>query len=90
MRVDEARNQHFTSTIDNLVLSGPLSYARVPNGSTVIDANRGVAVNLSIGVLGDNPVALFQEQSRGFTPLRGAVSESGRLLKACKTRLEEL
>ncbi len=90
MRVDQTRNQHFASTIDDLVLSGGLSYAHVPNGSTVINTNRGVPENLSIRVLCDNPVASFQEESRGSTPLREAVSESGGLLKACRTRLEGL
>src|SRR6267143_156088 len=90
MRVDQTRNQHLTSTIDDLVLSRGLSYAHIPNGSTVINANRGVPENLSISVLGDNPVATFQEQSRGSTPLLEAVSESGLLLKACRTRLEGL
>src|SRR5207253_1476182 len=87
MRVDQTRNQHLTSTINNLVLYGPLSYAHVPNGSTLINANRGVPKNLSIGVLGDNPVAPFQEQSHGSMPLLEAGFESGRLLKACRTHL---
>ena len=90
MRVDQTWNQHFAATIDNLVLSGPLSYAHVPNGSLVINANRGVPENLSISVLCDNPVAFFQEESRGSTPLLEAGFESGRLLKACRTRLEGL
>src|SRR5438128_3065494 len=59
MRVDQTRHQHLTSAIDDLVLSGPLSYAHVPNGSTLINAYRGVPENLSISVLGDNPVAPF-------------------------------
>src|SRR6266571_6948989 len=90
MRVDQTRNQHLTSTIDNLVLSGPLSNAHVPNGSTLIDANRGVPENLSISVLRDNPVAPFQEQSRGSTPLLEDGFARGLLLKACTRHLEGL
>ena len=90
MRVDQTRNQRLTFTIDNFVLCGPLSYAHVPNGSTLINAYRGVPENLSIRVLGDDPVAPFQEQSRGSTPLLEAGFESGRLLKACKTHLAGL
>ena len=88
--IDQTWNQHFSPTIDRLASLMPSARAHLLNGSIIVHADKGVSEDVSSGVLGDDPVAIFQEESHGSMPLTGAVFGSGFLLKACKARQVEI
>ncbi len=64
MCVDKTGNQRFTFALDGFGGSGFLNLPDLLNDSIVVDADRCVSENLTLGVLCDDPVAIFQEESQ--------------------------
>ncbi len=64
MCIDETGNQRFTFAVDGFGRSGFLNLSDLLNEAIVVDADRCVSEDLAVGILCDDPVAIFQEQSQ--------------------------